>query len=110
MNQPYAPADIDIVELPKMAEAIDWLIGFVNRKLAEGSFYLAKGMEYHVHFGHDDFVHSYGYLVYWRDQYCDIASLFREQGWEVREFEKAFPQMRSGEVQPALGFKVAAND
>lgn len=92
--------------MPKLDEAINWLVGFVNRKLAGSSSLLTKGMESHVCFGYDDFVHSYHYLHYWRDQYRDIAALFREQGWEVVEYERAHPEMRWDEVQPALGFKM----
>ena len=107
-NQPLAPAEIDGIEMPKLDDAMNWLVGFVNNQLAESSFLLAKGEESRVCFKHDDLVHSYRYLRYWCDHYGEIAALFREHGWQVVEYEKAYPNSRMDIAQPALGFKAVS--
>lgn len=108
MSQPYAPADLDIIEMPKMQNAVNWLVDWVNRRLSEGSHFITRGDEYRVAFGYDDFVHSYKYLKYWREHYQDIAALFRERGWIVVEYARHTERPISrDEEQPALGFKIA---
>lgn len=102
--QPSTPLDIDMVEMSKLDTEINWLVAFVNRKLKEGSRDLSLGRATTVLFAHEDFMHSYAHLYYWRDYAEEIAALFREQGWQVTVSEpKAY---FNTEQQPYLTFKL----
>lgn len=104
-TQPCTPEDIDIFEMSKLNDQIDWLVNFVNRKLAEGSRNLMLGRKHAVRFDYDDFVRSYSHLYYWRDYAEDIAAMFREMGWLVEVVEpKAY---LPDEQQPQLLFQQA---
>jgi len=105
-NAPITPAELDMIEMSKLNDEINWLVAFVNRKLTEGSHFIMAGETYPVSFWFDDFMRSYSHLYYWR--YCieDIAALFREQGYVVVVTEQK--ARRADEQQPVLVFALAA--
>lgn len=104
-NQVLTPADLEMIEMPKLDEAINWLVGLVNRQLAAGSRSLMAGNELTVMFRYGDFVHHYHYIGYWRDHCGDIADIFRAQDWDVTEYPSYTPTYSSSEAQPYLGFR-----